>query len=157
MGYMELEISEMTYDDLDEVLDIEKTSFPSPWTKAMFVAELERKGISFNYVARIKNTDFNSILGYIIFWYLGEEAQIANIATKSEYLKRGIGEKLMKFSMNKIRSLGSKEIFLEVRRTNTAAQNLYKKLGFNVYGFRKKYYSETGEDAILMYKPLAEL
>ena len=144
----------MTYDDLDEVLDIEKTSFPSPWTKEMFIAELERKGISFNYVARGKNIEFSAILGYIIFWHLGEEAQVANIATKPEYLKRGIGEKLMRFSMDKIRSFGSKEIFLEVRKTNTPAQSLYKKLGFKSYGLRKKYYSETGEDAILMYKSL---
>lgn len=147
----------MTHDDLDEVLDIEKESFPSPWTKTMFTAELERKGISFNYVARAKNTDVKTIVGYIIFWYLREEAQIANIATKPEYLKKGAGEKLMRFSLNKIRSLGSKEIFLEVRRSNIPAQNLYKKLGFEIYGIRKKYYSETGEDAILMRKALTKL
>ncbi|OGL41311.1 MAG: ribosomal-protein-alanine N-acetyltransferase [Candidatus Schekmanbacteria bacterium RIFCSPHIGHO2_02_FULL_38_11] len=147
----------MTYDDMDEVLDIEKTSFPSPWTRTMFIAELERKGISFNYIVRTKDAEVKTILGYIVFWYLGEEAQIANIATNPEYLKRGIGEKLMRFSLNKIRALGSKEVFLEVRMSNLPAQSLYKKLGFEVYGIRKKYYSETGEDAILMYKPLAGL
>jgi len=154
---MELEFSEMTYEDLDEILAIERASFVSPWTRLMFISELERKNISYLYVARAKDTVDRTILGYITFWYLESEAQITNIATNPEHLRKGIGKRMLEFTLQKMQKMGVKEVFLEVRVTNIAAQNLYKKSGFEIYGIRKKYYAETGEDAILMRKTLTSL
>ena len=151
---MELEFFPMTYEDLDEILAIERASFKTPWTRLMFVAELKKDGISYIYVGRPKDINDRSILGYIVFWHLGEEAQIANIATHPGHLRRCVGEKILKFSLQKIKELGAIEVFLEVRVNNIAARNLYEKSGFENFGIRKKYYADTGEDAIIMRKDL---
>ena len=151
---MDLEFSLMDYEDLDEVLAIERASFITPWTRLMFLSEFEKNGISHIYVARSKGIKNRTILGYIVLWHLGEEAQIANIATHPGYLRKGIGEKILKFSLQKIKEMGAIEVFLEVRVSNIAARDLYGKSGFKNFGIRKKYYADTGEDAILMKKAL---
>ena len=144
----------MDYEDLDEVLAIERASFITPWTRLMFLSEFEKNGISYIYVARSKGIKNRTIFGYIVLWHLGEEAQIANIATHPGYLRKGIGEKILKFSLQKIKEMGAIEVFLEVRVSNIAARDLYEKSGFKNFGIRKKYYADTGEDAILMKKAL---
>src|SRR3990172_6737827 len=151
---MDLEFFEMTYEDLDEVLAIEKACFRTPWTKAMFVSELNNKGTTYIYVVRSKDKSNRAILGYVVFWHLLVEVQIANIATHPDYLRKGIGEGMIKFTFKKVVEMGVREVFLEVRVSNMPAMNLYEKLGFEKYGIRKKYYSDSGEDAILMRKLL---
>ena len=81
----------------------------------------------------------------------GDEAHITNLAVHPEYRKKKIGERLIRFLLKLAVSRGIKRATLEVRPSNLAAQNLYKKFGFEVGGIKKGYYSDTGEDALIMW------
>jgi ribosomal-protein-alanine N-acetyltransferase len=94
------------------------------------------------------------IVGYIIYWKIQEEIQISNFAIHPDFRGRGIGEAVMRSVIKAIQRDGGVYIFLEVRPSNLAARNLYKKLGFKVLGTRKDYYHTPLEDALIMGRPL---
>ena len=81
-----------------------------------------------------------------------DEAHITNIAVHPDFRRQGIGEQMMRFAFKKARELGATKMTLEVRLSNHGAQALYRKLGFQDRGIRKGYYSDTNEDAIIMWK-----
>jgi ribosomal-protein-alanine N-acetyltransferase len=143
-------IRELKEDDIEEILDIEKRSFISPWTKRLFEETLSSP-ISTNFVLKKGNT----ILGYIIMYSVGNEVHILNIAVHPDYRKKGYGSKLVTHVLTHFRGSDVVEFFLEVREGNSRAINLYKKYGFEVIGKRKKYYMETNEDALVMQLTLS--
>ncbi len=149
---MKVSICHMSEKDLSAVLAIEKECFSRPWTEEMFLFELERNRVSLTYVARLNEN--SKTCGYICIWFLPGEAQIINVAVHPEYQGRGIGKKLLDFAIDKIVSKKVKEVFLEVRVSNATAIHLYEKAGFIQIGKRRKYYSDTGEDAFIMKKDL---
>lgn len=135
----------MTEEDIPEILEIEKRSFISPWTRGMFAQTLESP-VAYNFVM----TGRQKILGYVIFYQAGLEMHIMNIAVHPDHLRQGIGSDMMQRILETARTNSIEECFLEVRETNFPAQGLYEKLGFKGIGRRKGYYSETNEDAIVM-------
>lgn len=139
----------MSCKDLDEVCRIESLSFPTPWPRSLFTEELKNP-LSHSYVASIEEDHKRIVVGYIIYWVVLDEAHIINVAVHPEYRRKGIGEGLVSFVIETCKGLGLERIFLEVRRSNVAARRLYRKLGFEVIGVRKGYYSDTKEDAIVM-------
>ena len=136
--------------DLFEILAIEKVSFTSPWTAGMFAEELENK-LAQCLVIRI-NDEGKSILGaYIIFRFIADEAHLHNLAVKNEFKRQGLAKSLMETMKNIAAQVGICARTLEVRESNKEAINLYLKCGFVVKGRRPLYYTDTHEDALIMW------
>jgi len=134
--------------DLDEAVEIEKRSFIAPWSKRLFLETLSFP-LSYNLVIR-KKVD-NKVAGYANFYVIGDEVQILNIAVAPELRKEGYATRLLRHAIAVLGERGGKGFFLEVREGNSEAIGLYGKLGFVKVGRRKKYYTETNEDALVMY------
>jgi ribosomal-protein-alanine N-acetyltransferase len=151
----EVTIDLMANADLPEIMAIERESFPSPWTVGMFTGELNSSH-SVCLVARI-NVKGKSVIGaYIIFWFVADEVHLHNLAVKKEYKKQGIAFQLMEV-MREI--AGKNEITaqtLEVRKSNIEAIKLYQKCGFVVKGIRPLYYTDTHEDALIMWADIKQ-
>jgi ribosomal-protein-alanine N-acetyltransferase len=136
--------------DLPEMLAIERESFPSPWTAGMFKKELE-SAHSRCLCVRINSAEKSVVAAYIIFWLIADEAHLHNLAVKKEYRGKGLAYNLME-AMKEI--AGKNEALaqtLEVRESNTEAIKLYRKCGFVVKGIRPQYYTDTREDAMIMW------
>lgn len=139
----------MAEKDLPEVMCIEKTSFPVPWTEQGFRNELV-KPFSYLYVARAKNIRPSFVLGYVCFWIVIDELHLLNLAVRPDHRREGIGLALLSFAMRMGKKGGAQFAILEVRPSNAAAIRLYQKAGFALVGKRPGYYSETKEDALVM-------
>jgi ribosomal-protein-alanine N-acetyltransferase len=142
---MDEAIREMSLDDLDDIIEIEKLSFVSPWTKRLFEETLISP-ISTSFVMK-KGAE---ALGYIVLYSVADEAHILNIAVHPHYRGKGCASSLIKHVLDCFEGKGVHEFFLEVREGNMAAIKLYQRFGFEKIGKRKKYYSETNEDALVM-------
>jgi len=134
--------------DLPSVLEIERLSFPNPWHESTFRGEVQHRPISFPIV--IVHETLGRVIGYIIYWVIGEDVQVNNIAIHPEFRRMGIGERALKQVIEEVRFRGTRLITLEVRPTNTAAMTLYRKLGFRMMGIRKGYYTMPPEDAVVL-------
>ena len=134
--------------DLDEILAIERASFPHPWSPEMFDEELNNR-LCHIFVAREKAGTGGRVAGYVCFWLFLAEMHLLNIAVNPASRRRGIGAALLARALDFARERGVKMVFLEVRRGNRAAQSLYRRFGFREMGARPRYY-EDGEDAIVM-------
>jgi ribosomal-protein-alanine N-acetyltransferase len=131
--------------DLDEVMAIERASFPFPWSPRFFLQEIQVP-----CARSILAQADDKIVGYVLFWLLPDEVDIHNIAVRSEYRRRGIGRMLLQEVLAAARQRQSARVTLEVRKSNIAAQTLYRSTGFVMTGVRKGYYSDNGEDALAM-------
>lgn len=138
-------IEPMNKDHISQIMEIEKVSFPTPWHKRIFELEIG-KPRSFHSVFKLED----KVVGYLISWMLYDEIHILNVAIHPEHRRGGIGRKLIEYTIAHFRPKGAMTVILEVRTSNIAAQNLYEKMGFEVLRTRKKYYSDTGEDALVM-------
>ncbi|MGZ7046052.1 MAG: ribosomal protein S18-alanine N-acetyltransferase [Candidatus Aminicenantales bacterium] len=141
-------IRRMKEDDLPAVRTIEALSFSNPWSDSTFLGEIQNTPVSFPLVVVRKPLD--KVIGYIIFWQIREDVQVNNIAVHPDFRGKGIGEALMRHAIEKVRKNGATFMTLEVRLSNAAAVTLYKKLGFDILGTRKNYYTNPDEDAYLM-------
>lgn len=141
-------IRRMKEDDLPAVRTIEALSFSNPWSDSTFLGEIQNTPVSFPLVVVRKPSD--KVIGYIIYWHIREDVQVNNIAVHPDFRGKGIGEALMRHVIEKVRRNGATFMTLEVRLSNAAAVTLYKKLGFDILGTRKNYYTNPDEDAYLM-------
>lgn len=141
----------MTLDDIDYIIDIEHASFTVPWSREAFQNELRKNTFATYFVAE---TSEGKVIGYCGAWLIIDEAHITNIAILPDFRGQKIGESLLKAMMQYAKLHGCRSMTLEVRVTNTVAQNLYRKLGFEEGGIRKNYYSDNGEDAQVMWVTL---
>ena len=139
--------------DLPFVLEIERLSFPNPWQESSFHGEIANLHISYPSVIIYRPQD--KIIGYIIFWLVQEEAQISNLAVHPDFKRLGIGDAVLEQVLTIMRKMDAKQVILEVRPSNLAARTLYEKKGFNLLGFRRGYYQNPPEDALVMSKNLA--
>jgi ribosomal-protein-alanine N-acetyltransferase len=135
--------------DLDAVLAIETASFTSPWTREMYLAELQNVGVSFCYVARDES---GRVLGFCSFWRILDELHINNLAVDPLRRRRGIASALLSFVLSEGARLGARRATLEVRRSNDIARHLYERLGFAAAGVRRAYYSNPVEDALVLWR-----
>ncbi len=136
--------------DLPEILAIEKESFVSPWSAGMFAGEL-KVAHSQCLVARLSSNKRSIIGGYLIFWIVADEAHLHNLAVKKEFRRQGLASGFMNVMKDISRQAGVKAQTLEVRESNTEAIKLYRKCGFVVKGRRPLYYTDTQEDALIMW------
>lgn len=140
---------QMNLGDLDKVLMIEQASYGTPWSRNMFVEEIS------NPMGRALVFELNSrVVGYLCSWEILDECHVLNIAVHPEYRRQGVGSAMLKTLETSCQAKGIARILLDVGRRNKPARHLYKKMGFKVVGFRKNYYTELGDDALLMDKLL---
>ena len=142
----ELTAGPMAVSDLDQVLEIERASFPTPWTRAAFCYEIEQNKVARCTVLRGRR----GIVGYLCLWEIGHEIHITNLAVHPEWRRRGVARQLLGAALIEGVARGVTLAFLEVRPSNTRALALYESLGFQVIGRRNGYYFDTGEDALVM-------
>ena len=143
---MSMEIRRMTLDDLPAVIELDSLSFTLPWPERSFRFELTDNPASRCWVVE----QDGKVLGMIVAWMLVDEAHIATIATHPEHRRHGIARKLLMYALRYMSKEGAVTSFLEVRESNSAAQEMYRKFGYEEVGRRKRYYKDTNEDAILM-------
>ena len=144
-------IRKMRMEDLDRVVEIDHASFSLPWPRTSIVFELKENEASRCWVAETQNSDGQQTLaGLLVAWLIVDEYHIATIATAAEYRRQHIGRRLMVHGLTEAIKEGAMLSFLEVRRSNIAAQSLYKGLGYQEDAIRPHYYQDNNEDAILM-------
>ena len=134
--------------DLQEVLKIENECFENPWSETYYTLSLKRpRSYEHFYVARHENT----IVGYIVFSILHEEAHILNLAVPVVYRRQGIAKYLLTSALKMIQAQDGHEVLLEVAVSNLPAQYLYRQFGFRICGIRKNYYGRY-KDAYVFRK-----
>ena len=147
-------IRPMQFDDLDQVYEIELRCFPTPWSRRSYVFELTQNRASRLWVAEAKTPEGETqIVGMTVMWLLVDQAHISNIAVDAPFRRQGIACRLLKTALAEGIRLGAIEATLEVRQSNAAAIDLYRRFGFVQVGRRKAYYHDNGEDALLMTAP----
>jgi ribosomal-protein-alanine N-acetyltransferase len=171
-------VESMRLEDLEEVIAIERLSFPTPWPSSAYRYELCENSRAHYFVARprVQVEDIEEeveapsrgllqrilsrppksskgkppVVGYGGFWCAGGEAHISNIAVHPEFRRQGIGSLLLTAMIEGAAKLGADYMTLEVRVSNRGAQLLYEKYGFKAVGRRLRYYSDNQEDALIM-------
>ncbi len=149
MSFVKPLIRSMELEDLDEVLEVEKSCFKIPWTRLMFEDELINSN-AYYYVIEVDKR----IVGYVGFWKIIDEAHITNVAIHNDYRRLGYGRALINALLNKAKELEIIAVTLEVRVSNLAAISLYERFGFVSSGVRRGYYSDNNEDALIMWLKL---
>jgi len=140
----------MRCEDIPAICEIEAESFPTPWSEQTFASELTQNRFAHYIVMEFDGR----IVGYGGMWVIFDEAHVTNIAVAARYRGRRLGTRLLAELGKRAHRLGAARITLEVRPSNTAARNLYAKFGFRPNGIRPGYYSDNGEDAIIMWAEL---
>ena len=147
-------IRRMTLEDIPEVVEIENQCFSQPWSEKSFQDSLTREDTIFLVCEGSgfadKEDTMTRVAGYIGLYLSFEEASVTNVAVSPSFRKKGYGEALVTAAKEAVREAGAECIFLEVRQSNEPAISLYKKLGFEELGIRKKFYEHPVEDAIIM-------
>ncbi|HVA42036.1 MAG TPA: ribosomal protein S18-alanine N-acetyltransferase [Acidimicrobiales bacterium] len=142
-----LALAPMRRRHLRAVMRIESEVYPRPWSVSLFMSELALRGTRAYHVVRTGTT----VVGYSGLMLGVEEAHVTTIAVDPEWHRQGIGTLLMLNMARTALEREAKAITLEVRVGNTGAQALYQRFGFAPAGIRKNYYSETNEDALVMW------
>ncbi len=132
---------------IPEILAIDRATFSVPWTREMYECELQNSQ-SFVIVGRGPD---GTAQGYCSFWIVLDEVHINNVAVLSAFTRRGVGTALVAYALEAGRQRGATAATLEVRRSNTAARNLYARLGFEERGVRHRYYSNPDDDALVLW------
>ncbi|MDZ7269252.1 MAG: ribosomal protein S18-alanine N-acetyltransferase [candidate division KSB1 bacterium] len=145
----EIVLRAMCSEDVPQVAAIAAHSFTEPWPEASFRAEL---GSAVSHAIVLECA--GEIAGFIVFWLVADECEIANVTIKEGLRRRGFGRLLLDYALQQARQHQCTAAYLEVRRSNLAAQRLYASLGFVVQGVRPGYYVRDGEDAVVMRKNL---
>ena len=146
----ELEIRPMHELDVPVVVAIERSAYQFPWSEGIF-----RDCLRVGYICRLAEVD-GEIAGYGIMSIGAGEAHILNVCVRDECRGRGFARKLLLYLVERARSAGMYEAYLEVRPSNTIAARLYHSLGFEQVGLRRGYYQATNgrEDAVVLRRVL---
>ncbi len=138
-------------DDLDAVIEIDRLSLPSPTKKGVYQYELVQNQLAHYRVLVVEgNGRSPELIGFAGYWLMGDEIHISMIAVHPDWRGKGLGERLLADLLEQPNVTQAALVTLEVREQNTIAQSLYQKYKFEAVGRRKRYYKDTGEDAILM-------
>ncbi len=136
-------------DQIDDVLAVEEASFSNPWTREMYLSELENRGVSFCYLAKDGG---GRIVGFCSFWRVLDELHINNLAVMPDARRGGVASALLTRVLKEGAALGARRATLEVRRSNDPARLLYERFGFSIAGVRRAYYTNPVEDALILWK-----
>ena len=142
-----VEITPMRRRHLRAVLRIEQQVYPRPWSTSLFLSELALRSTRAYIVARVGR----ELVGYAGLMMTLDDGHVTTIAVDPEWHQNKIGTRLLLWLAREGIARGAKSLTLEVRMTNSPAQDMYKKFGFVPVGVRKNYYQEVNEDAIVMW------
>lgn len=134
-------------DDVDAVAAIEKRAFSDPWSANSFRALFGNPLVHFSVAEDVIT---GRVLGYVVAWFVVDEAEIANLAVSDEVRRTGIGARLLDHAVAAAEQRHCGVVFLEVRESNAAARALYASRGFEVAGRRSRYYRKPVEDALIL-------
>ena len=135
--------------EIDDVLAVEEASFTNPWTREMYLQELENRTVSFCFLARDAD---RRVVGFCSFWRVLDELHINNLAVLPEFRRRGVASALLTRALAEGATLGMRRATLEVRHSNDPARLLYEQFGFSVAGVRHGYYTNPVEDALILWR-----
>lgn len=139
--------------DLDAVVAIERASFTDPpWSRDSFLALVNSPRAYFTVACE---SPTGVVVGYVVAWFVADEAEIANLAVTPDRRGRGIGSRLLDAALTEARAAGAVVVHLEVRDSNAAARALYGSRGFETVGRRRRYYRDPVEDALLLRRDFA--
>lgn len=146
-------IRQMGPEDIDAVVIIEQESFSTPWSRSAFETEMGD-----NPLARYLVVDMDGqVIGYAGMWLILDEAHVTNVAVLPAYRGQGIGKTLLAALICHAKAQGAVCMTLEVRVSNDGAQRLYSGMGFVPRGLRRQYYTDTREDALIMWREHLDL
>jgi ribosomal-protein-alanine N-acetyltransferase len=143
-----IELRALDMRDLDALEDIERRSYPAPWSRSMFAAEIQKAGaLSLGAYA-----ESGELVGYAIVSRYVDAWHLMNIAVAPEFRRRGIARALLERLFEVTASDPRRGYTLEVRVSNAEAIRLYERLGFEARGIRRGYYTDNREDALIMWR-----
>lgn len=142
---MKIQFRRMTFDDVPEIFRLEQLIFTDSWPREHFINDIKNEKVAYPCVMLLQE----KIVGYAVVWYVSRELHINNIAIVPDFRRRGFAGKLLEHILEKFEDW--QVAFLEVRYSNVAAINLYKKYLFKEAVMQYGYYSD-GEDAIIMIR-----
>ena len=141
-----IRVEPMTLDDIGSVHAIERESFHVPWPDDAYRNEIVTNRLASYVVARAGD----EVVGFAGLWVMVDEAHITTFAVHPRWRRRGVGQRLLLRLLELANDRRAREATLEVRLANMPARRLYEKYGFRPVGIRPRYYSDNGEDALIM-------
>jgi len=146
---MTVEIRKLKLRDLTAIEEIERQSYPTPWSRSMFAGELSKPS---SICLGAIDVEANRLVGYLIISRYVDAWHVMNIAVENEFRRRGVATRLMGRLFEITSGDGRRGYTLEVRVSNDAAIRLYESLDFKARGLRRGYYTDNREDALIMWK-----
>ena len=144
-----IEYRKLKLRDLNSIEEIERSSYPTPWSRSMFAGELAKPS---SICLGAIDLETNELVGYLIISRYVDAWHVMNVAVADPYRRSGIATGLMERLFEETASDGRRGYTLEVRVSNEAAIHLYERLGFKARGVRRGYYTDNREDALIMWK-----
>ncbi len=142
-------VQEVTEADLPDILALEQRAFPVPWHLDSYESALDRPSRIF-----LALRDGGRLVAYALSWLVVDEVHILKVATEQDYRRRGLASLLLEETLYRAAQQQPVTAWLEVRPSNSAARALYASLGFREVYVRKRYYTDNGEDAIVLAKSI---
>jgi [ribosomal protein S18]-alanine N-acetyltransferase len=146
---MTVEFRKLKLRDLGAIEDIERASYPTPWSRSMFAGELAKPS---SICLGAIDVEDDRLVGYLIISRYVDAWHVMNLAVAHEYRRNAIATRLMQRLFELTASDGRRGYTLEVRVSNEAAIRLYEALGFRARGIRRGYYTDNREDALIMWR-----
>ena len=148
-----LTVDAMRTTDIDAVHEIERLCFITPWPTYAFEQELRGNRLARYVVARVGALEGELVVGFAGLWLMVDEGHITTFAVHPDWRRQGVGARMLLRLVDVASELGAARLTLEVRVSNHAAQDLYRRFGFAIVGTRTRYYTDDGEDAFVMSTP----
>jgi ribosomal-protein-alanine N-acetyltransferase len=140
----------MRPEDVESVVEIERSAFSTPWNAATFLKLVDRSDAEISVLEKAPD----GVIGYSVLWCVRDQGELANIAVTEEWRGRGLGSLLLDHVLRRARERGVRALFLEVRESNERAARMYAERGFEEIGRRRGYYERPREDARVLLKRL---
>jgi len=136
--------------DIEGVLEVERSSFASPWSEKMFVSDLSEPFARF----LVGKDESGAVIGFAIFWMVSGELHLLNLAILPSMRRQGYARMFLNHMLDEGAKADCELAFLEVRPSNDAARRLYESMGFEDFYIRRGYYTDNNENALVMMRRL---
>jgi ribosomal-protein-alanine N-acetyltransferase len=137
--------------DSSQIAALERICFAHPWSEADIERDVGENILATYMVCLAVSGDEEFIVAYAGIWNVADEGHVTNVAVHPDHRRKGVATMVVDNLLQAAREKGGRRFTLEVRRSNQAAIDLYEKFGFKGVGYRMGYYSENGEDALIMW------
>lgn len=151
---LDITVSPISVDEIASLVILDRLCFGGLWSIDSYRRELTNENSHFLGISVAKDLEpaTSGIIGFGCFWAILDEAHITLLGIHPQYQRQGLGQLLLGELLTKARSIEMARATLEVRASNDGAIDLYEKAGFQTVGRRKKYYQDTGEDGVIMWR-----